>query len=60
IYYNNSQKVKDIELLLTERLEKRLGDFKDDKKAFEFYSHLYINIPKYKSFENEALRYDRR
>ncbi|CAG8846215.1 43825_t:CDS:1, partial [Gigaspora margarita] len=32
-----------------------IGNFKDDKKAFEFYSHLYTNVPKYKSFARNSL-----
>ncbi|CAG8851342.1 8835_t:CDS:2, partial [Gigaspora margarita] len=36
-----TKKLRGIELLLAERVEKGLGNFKDDEKAFNFYSDLY-------------------
>ncbi|CAG8493498.1 3879_t:CDS:2 [Gigaspora margarita] len=36
-------------------LSKNYSDFKDDKRTFEFYSHLYTSIPKYKSFARNSL-----
>ncbi|KAF0536887.1 Beta-lactamase HcpA precursor [Gigaspora margarita] len=55
IYHGEPQKFKEIELLLADRVKEGLAHFKDDKRAFEFYSHLYTNIPEYKSFARNSL-----